>query len=250
MIRAAVLGMVLLGLAAGAPDKAPASGYIKVEPQPSYGAPPAPTYGAPKAAACYPKQVTKVMTKDVQGTSNYYATVTQQVPTTNYAYITETKVAPKTIILYSTMTAYAEPNILTETKVLYDTKMVTVPVYMTESKYGYNTASAYFTETIGTYVTKVETQSYPMTNVVTNTNYNTEYYDVTHTKVQQHYVTMTVKNPYYVTNYETQVVEEVAYQTMYQTENQYVTMTVYNTVPEYHTVTQKCSTSMMYGYGY
>merc|ERR1711970_636960 len=191
-------------------------------PAPTYGAPPAASYGAPQPsygappARCYPKEIWRTMTKDVQGTSMYYETKTNEVPTPIYAYITETKVAPKTVILYSTMTAYAEPKILTETKVLYDTKMVTVPVYMTESKYGYNTASVYFTETKGAYVTKTITQSYPMTNFVANTGYETKGYYVTQTKVQ----------------------------------NQYVTMSVYDTVPEYHTVTKCESSSMMYGYGY
>merc|ERR1712002_751842 len=134
-------------------------GFIQV--QPSYGAPPQQSYGPPPKASygpppqrCYPKEIWRTMTKDVQGTSMYYETKTNEVPTTIYAYITETK-------------------ILTETKVLYDTKMVTVPVYMTESKYGYNTASIYFTETKGVYVTKTITQSYPMTNYVTKTGYET-----------------------------------------------------------------------------
>lgn len=244
MIRTAVLGVIvaLACSAAALPDYGASPGYIKVELSSSYGPP-------PKEEACYPKYVTKTMTKDVQGTQAHYATVTKEVPTTNYAYITETLVAPKTIIQYSTMTAYAEPAILTETKILYDTKMVTVPVYMTESAYGYNTAKQYFTETTAVYVTNTETQSYPMTNFVTNTGYETKAYYVTQTKVQQQYVTMTVKNPYYVTQYETQVKQEYVYNTVTQSVNEYVTMTVYQTVPEYHTVT-KCSSTMMYGYGY
>merc|ERR1712168_1229139 len=241
MIRTAVLGVVavLAWAAAGLPDYGASPGYIKVEL--------ATSYGPPKEQACYPKYVTKTMTKDVQGTEGHYATVTKEVPTTQYAYITETLVAAKTIIQYSTMTAYAEPAILTETKILYDTKMVTVPVYMTESKYGYNTAKQYFTETTAVYLTNTETQSYPMTNIVTKTGYETNAYYVTQTKVQQQYVTMTVKNPYYVTQYETQYKQEVDYHTVIQTVNQYVTMTVYNTVPEYHTVSTKCYTSMTYG---
>merc|ERR1712002_1076107 len=256
MFRTAVLGVVvaLAYSATAAPDYGappPSPGYIKVELSGSYCPPPAPA-PKPAAPACYPKYVTKVMTKDVQGTENHYATVTKEVPTTQYAYITETRVAPKTIIQYSTMTAYAEPAILTETKVLYDTKMVTVPIYMTESKYGYNTAKQYFTETTAVYITKTQTQSYPMTNQVTSTGYETNAYYVTQTKVQQQYVTMTVKNPYYVTQYETEYKQEYDYHTVTQTVNQYVTMTVYSTVPEYHTVSKMCSSStMMYGgYGY
>jgi len=231
-------------------------GFIQVAPSygapaPSYGAPPSGSYGPPPEQ-CYPKEVWKTMTKDVQGTSMYYETKTNEVPTTIYAYITETKVAPKTIILYSTMTAYAEPNIYTETKVLYDTKMVTVPVYMTESAYGYNTASEYFTETKGVYVTKTITQSYPMTNYVTHTGYETKGYYVTQTKVQNKYATQTVKNPYYVTRYATETKQDYVYNTVTKTVNQYVTMSVYHTVPEYHTVTkcEEAKPSMMYGYGY
>merc|ERR1711955_21069 len=70
----------------------------------------------------------------------------------------------------------------------------------TESKYGYNTASIYFTETKGVYVTKTITQSYPMTNYVTKTGYETKGYYVTQTKVQNQYVTQTVKKPYYNTS--------------------------------------------------
>merc|ERR1712168_986242 len=204
MIRTAVLGVVavLAWAAAGLPDYGASPGYIKVEL--------ATSYGPPKEPACYPKYVTKTMTKDVQGTEGHYATVTKEVPTTQYAYITETLVAAKTIIQYSTMTAYAEPAILTET------------------------------------------ESYPMTNVVTNTGYETKAYYVTQTKVQQQYVTMTVKNPYYVTQYETEQKQEYVYNTVTQNVNEYVTMTVYTTVPEYHTVSTMCTTSstMMYGYGY
>ncbi|KAK4292752.1 hypothetical protein Pmani_034498 [Petrolisthes manimaculis] len=233
MFGTAVLGVVV-GLAwcvTALPDYGASPGYIKVEP--SYGPP-------PKEQACYPRYITKTMTKDVQDTQGHYAEVVKGVPTTFYAYITETLVYPKTIIQYSTMTAYAEPNIYTETKVLYDTRMVTVPVYMTESAYGYNTAQRYFTETEAIYITNTATQSYPMTNTVTKTGYETKGFYVTQTKVQQQYVTMTVTNPYYVTQYETQVKQEYVYHTITESVNQYVTMTVYNTVPEYHTVT-KCS---------
>merc|ERR1711962_288632 len=169
MIRqAAALGVlvVVISTVAGLPEKRPQSnGFLAI--QPSYGAPPpssygpppqAPTssYGPPPAAApqCYPKVVTKTMTKDMQGTSMHYAAVTKEHPTPIWASITETVVGPNTVILTSTMTAYAEPNILTSTKILTDTKMVTVPQYMSETSYGYNTAKQYFTETEAVYETK------------------------------------------------------------------------------------------------
>merc|ERR1712117_796153 len=137
--------VALLAMASGIPEPDHPShgghgghgGFVAV--QPSYGAPPAPTYGAPPSGKygppaypkCVPQVVYKTMTKDVQGTSMNYGTKYNAYPTTQYAYITETYVAPKTVILYSTMTAYAEPHIYTSTKILYDTKMVTVPIYWT-----------------------------------------------------------------------------------------------------------------------
>merc|ERR1712183_36784 len=193
--QAAALGVlvVVISTVAGLPEKRPQSnGFLAI--QPSYGAPPpssygpppqAPTssYGPPPAAApqCYPKVVTKTMTKDMQGTSMHYAAVTKEHPTTIWASITETVVGPNTVILTSTMTAYAEPKILTQTKILTDTKMVTVPQYMSETSYGYNTAKQYFTETTAVYETKTDQQSYPITQAVTNTNYDTQAYYVTQT---------------------------------------------------------------------
>jgi len=240
MIRAALLGVLVLAcFAFGAPDYGASPGYIKVDI--------APSYGAPKEQACYPKHITKYMTKDVQETQQHYGTVVREVPTTLYAFITETVVKPKTIIQYSTMTAYAEPRILTKSKVLYDTKMVPVPVYMTDSAYGYNTANQYFTETEAVYATKTVTDSYPMTHTVTKTAYETKGFYVTQTKVQNSYATVTVTKPYYVTKYATTYQQQYQYYTVTQTKEAYVTMTVYATVPEYHTVT-KCAkpSKMMY----
>jgi len=254
------------------PDKRP-GGHAHAHPAPTYGAPPAPTYGAPAptygspapapaptylpsppptygkpAPQCYPKVVTKTMTKDVQGTSMNYGTKYKKTPSTIYAQILETVVAPKTVILYSTMTAYAEPQILTETKVLYDTKLVTEHKYHKETKYGYNTAQQYFTETKGIYVTKTETAKYPLTNSVTNVNIKTNAYYVTQTKVQPQYQTITINNPYYVT----QTVVETKYEQVYHTKNvnvqSYATQTVWVDVPEYHTVT-KCPQQPGYSVG-
>merc|ERR1712189_49053 len=107
MIRIAVLG-ALACVAISAPDYGGA-GFIKVEL--------ANSYGPPKEEVCYPKYVTKTMTKDVQGTSGYYATVTKEVPTTIYAYITETSAvyATKTVTQSYPMTHYV-------TKTGYETK--------------------------------------------------------------------------------------------------------------------------------
>jgi len=238
MIRTSVLGVVVLvaTLTSGLPDKRPA-GYSP--PPVSYNTPPiAPSYGPPPPQ-CYPKVVTKVMTKDVQATSVNYGTKYKKNPSTIYASITETVVAPKTVILYSTMTAYSEPEIKTETKLLYDTKHITKHNYHQETKYGYHTAQQYFTETQGVYVTKQETQKYPLTHEVTNVNIKTNAYYVTQTKVQTQYQTITVNNPYYVTQYATE------YKTYTNTHTNTATVQVYNTntvwvdVPEYHTVT-KC----------
>ncbi|KAL7644944.1 UNVERIFIED_CONTAM: hypothetical protein RMT77_004761 [Armadillidium vulgare] len=261
MFRIAALGVLILSCCViGAPDygggAGGGAGFIKVALSDSYGPPPdqyaAPSgrgYGEPEEV-CYPKYVTKIMTKDIQETENHYGTLVVEIPTTSYAYITETLVAPKTIIQYSTMTAYAEPRILTETLILYDTKMVTVPVYMTESAYGYNTQQIYFTETEAVYATKTLTQSYPITQTITQTGYETKGFYVTQTKVQNSYVTVTVKNPYYVTKYATETTYAQNYYTVTETINEYITMTVYNTVPEYHTVTKCAPSTKMYGYGY
>merc|ERR1711942_443417 len=153
MIGPSVLGVmsVMVAMVAGLPEPDhPSHGHIAIAPSygpppppasygppaQTYGAPPPPAYGPPPKA-CVPNVIYKTMTKDVQGTSMNYGTKYAEHPTTQYAYITETYVAPKTEILYSTMTAYAEPRIYTSTKILYDTNMVTIPIYMTESKYGY-----------------------------------------------------------------------------------------------------------------
>jgi len=250
MIRAAVLGLltILVISVTGRPDK-PSTGYIEIVPElassidRSYGAPP-----APKKKACYPKHITRTMTKDVQVTQPHYGTVTEEHPTTLYASITETKVSPTTIIQYSTMTAYAEPKIIKHTKILTDTKMVTEQTYMMESKYGYETAHQYFTETTGVYVTKTDTASYPVTDTKTNTAYETKGYYVTQTKVKSEDITMTETNMYYVTMYVTETKTDVVYMTQTEVKNAYVTMTVHETVPEYHTVTKCSTTSMMYGY--
>jgi len=262
MFGQTILGLTVLAMASGLPEPDhPPPGYLAVQPSygpppaPSYGPPPAPSYGAPPPAkygpppkACIPNVIYKTMTKDVQGTSMNYGTKYKEHPTTQYAYITETYVAPKTVILYSTMTAYAEPHIHTSTKILYDTNMVTIPLYMTESKYGYNTASQYFTETEAIYVTKTETQSYPMTNKVTKVNIKTQAYYITQTKVQPEYVTVPVTNQYYVTKYATEYKQEYVYNTKTEIAHEYVTMTVWNTVPEYHTVT-KCAPPPPMTYG-
>jgi len=225
------LGVVVLvaTLISGLPDERPV-GYAPPPVAPSYGAPP---------PVCYPKVYTETMTKDVQATEDHYGTKYKKNPSTIYAAITETVVAPKTIILYSTMTAYSEPEIKTETKLLYDTKMVTSHNYHQETKYGYTTAQHYFTETKGVYVTKQETQKYPLTNHVTNVNIKTNAYYVTQTKVVVEYQTITVKNPYYVTKYETDYITYTNTHTNTATVQQYQTNTQWVEVPEYHTVT-KC----------
>jgi len=179
------------------------------------------------------------MTKDVQATSVNYGTKYKKNPSTLYASITETVVSPKTIILYSTMTAYSEPEIKTETKLLYDTKHITKHNYHQETKYGYHTAQQYFTETEAIYVTNTETQKYPLTNSVTNVNIKTNAYYVTQTKVQTQYQTITVKNPYYVTQYATDYRTYTNTHTNTATVQTYNTNTVWVDVPEYHTVT-KC----------
>jgi len=252
MIRAAaVLGMltILVVSVAGRPDKPTPvqEGFIQVVPKNS---PIDRSYGPPPVKQCYPKQITRTMTKDVQVTEPHYGTVTEEHPTTIYASITETKVSPTTIIQKSTMTAYAEPKILKHTKILTDTKMVTEHTNMKESSYGYETAHQYFTETTGVYVTKTETASYPVTDTQTDTQYETKGYYVTQTVVKSEDQTMTETNMYYVTMYVTSTKTDVVYMTQTEVTNEYVTMTVYETVPDYHTVTS-CSmttTSMMYGY--
>jgi len=231
MIRTSFVGVVVLvaTLASGLPEPD--------HPPPSYGAPPvAPSYGPPPQA-CYPKVVTHTMTKDVQATSVNYGTKYKKNPSTIYASIIETVVAPKTVVLYSTMTAYSEPKIKTQQKLLYDTKMVTKHNYHTETKYGYHTAQQYFTETEGVYVTKTVTQSYPLTNSVTNVNIKTNNYYVTQTKVQPQYKTITINEPYYVTKYEKITKQQYVQHTNTQTQHQYHTNTEWVTVPEYHTVT-------------
>ena len=78
MFRIAALGVLLLScLSSAAPDYGGSSGFIKVSP--SYGAPPVHHGGGgggygKEEQACYPKQVTKIMTKDVQDTQAHYAT--------------------------------------------------------------------------------------------------------------------------------------------------------------------------------
>jgi len=238
MIRTSVLGIVVLvaTLTSGLPDKRP-TGYAP--PPVSYNTPPIqPSYGPPEPV-CYPKHVTKTMTKDIQATSMNYGTKYKKNPSTIYASITETVVSPKTVILYSTMTAYAEPEIKTQTKLLTDTKHVTKANYHQETKYGYTTAQHYFTETNAVYVTKTETQKYPLTHDVTNVNIKTNAYYVTQTKVQTQYQTITVNNPYYVTQYETQYQTYTNTHTNTATVHHYATNTVWVEVPEYHTVT-KC----------
>jgi len=233
MIRTSVFGVVVLvaTLISGLPDTRPV-GYAP--PPVSYNKPP--TYGEPQ---CYPKVHTETMTKDVQAKEQHYGTKYKKDEKTIYASITETVVAPKTVILYSTMTAYAEPEIKTETKLLYDTKMATSHNYHEETKYGYTTADVYFKETEAVYVTKQETQKYPLTNHVTNVNIKTNAYYVTQTKIVQEYETITITNPYYVTKYEQKVVQQTEYHTNTATVQQYHTKTEWVEVPEYHTVT-KC----------
>jgi len=244
MIReAAALGVLvlLLSTASALPDKRP---HIS----PSYGPPPA-SYGAPAPVEhCYPKHVTKVMTKDVQTTSMAYATVTEAHPTTVYASIVETVVGPHAVTLTSTMTAYAEPRIITKRNVLTDTKMVTEAKYLVTTTYGYNTAQQYFTETTGVYHTTTATQSYPITHTTTETQYTTQGYYITQTILREETIKHTTTKGYYVTHYDTKTQVEYEYHTKTDTVQNYNTMTVWNTVPEYHTVTY-CAPKHTAAYG-
>merc|ERR1712029_181970 len=83
-------------------------------------------------------------------------------------------------------------------------------------------------------------QNYPLTQSLTETSYSTQAYYVTQTMRRQEQITVTETNAYYVTKTAIEYSAARVANTYTETLNSLVTMTVWTTVPEYHTITS-CS---------